>query len=150
MSDGEQALAKRCIDAMLAKDEFSRWLGIELVECAPDRATIKMRVRREMLNGFGVAHGGIAFSFADSAFAFASNTQGKISVSIRNDISYPSAVREGETLWAEAKKVSEGNKIVTYDVQIHREDNTVVGLFRGTVYRTSRELLTELEGIKHV
>ena len=146
MNNSQDQLARRCVQSMLDKHQFSRWLGVELIECQPDRALVRMRVRPEMLNGFGVAHGGIAFSLADSAFAFAANTHGTISVSVRNDISYPIAVRAGDVLIASAKKVSEGNKIISYDVEVQREDKTVVALFRGTVYRTSRNLLQELGG----
>jgi len=134
-------LAKKVVSKMLELDLFSRWLGIELLEAAPGRAKIKMKIRAEMLNGFKVCHGGITFAFADSAFAFAANTQGKISVSIRNDIAYPKAVVEGDELVAEASESSAGDKIANYDVLVTNQRSEKVALFRGTVYRTSREYL---------
>jgi len=87
---------------MLAHDEFSRWLGVELLDVKPERVTIRMVVRQDMTNGFGVCHGGVTFAFADSAFAFASNTGGQVSVSIENSMTYPAAVRVGDVLLAEA------------------------------------------------
>jgi acyl-CoA thioesterase len=80
----EQAQADAVVAGMLAKDEFSRWLGIELVTLRPRACTLRMRVRREMVNGFGVSHGGIVYSLADSALAFASNTNGHVTVSVDN------------------------------------------------------------------
>ncbi|MBL8999071.1 MAG: hotdog fold thioesterase, partial [Gemmatimonadetes bacterium] len=69
-------LAQRVADLMMEHDAFSKWLGIEFLEIAPAKAVIRMTVRPEMCNGFGVCHGGVTFAFADSAFAFACNTQG--------------------------------------------------------------------------
>ena len=84
----EQALAERVVAHMLEHDEFSRWLGLEVTHLAPNAATVRMTVRPEMVNGFGVCHGGVAFSLADSALAFASNTHGRLTVSIENSIRY--------------------------------------------------------------
>ena len=132
----EQELAEKSVRAMLKKDGFSSWLGIELVEIKPGKAVIKMVVRKEMLNGFDVCHGGILFSFADSAFAFASNTGGRISLSIENNITYIRPVHVGDILTAVAEEVSNGNKLASYDVTVLKEDGIKVSLFRGLVYRT--------------
>lgn len=132
----EQELAEKSVSAMRKKDGFSSWLGIELVEVKPGKAVIKMVVRNEMLNGFDVCHGGILFSFADSAFGFASNTGGKVSLSIENSITYLKPVYKGDVLTAVAEEVSGGNKLASYDVTIMKEDGTKVSLFRGLVFRT--------------
>jgi acyl-CoA thioesterase len=124
---------------MLAHDEFSRWLGVELLDVNPERVTIRMVVRQEMVNGFGVCHGGVTFAFADSAFAFASNTGGQVSVSIENSMTYPAAVRVGDVLLAEAEKEASSRRLGYYRVRVTRNDGAVVALFRGTVYRTDRE-----------
>jgi len=124
---------------MLAHDEFSRWLGVELLDVKPDRVTIRMVVRQDMLNGFGVCHGGVTFAFADSAFAFASNTGAEVSVSIENSMTYPAAVRVGDVLLAEAEKEASSRRLGYYRVRVTRNDGAVVALFRGTVYRTDRE-----------
>ena len=101
-ADG-QALAERVVADMMAKDAFSQWLGIDVVDIRPNGATVRMTVREEMVNGFGVCHGGIAFSLADSALAFASNTHGRITMSIENSITYPKRVLVGDVLIAVAQ-----------------------------------------------
>jgi acyl-CoA thioesterase len=123
---------------MMAKDAFSQWLGIDILEVGPATATIRMTVRPEMCNGFLVCHGGVTFAFADSAFAFACNTQGNVAVSIENSITYPTAVRSGDVLTAIAEEASSSNRILYYHVDVTKGDGTVVGLFRGTAYRTEK------------
>lgn len=131
--------AAAVVSHMLAHDEFSRWLGVELLEVEPDRVMIRMVVRKDMTNGFGVCHGGVTFAFADSAFAFASNTGGQVSVSIENSMTYPAAVLVGDVLVAEAEQEASSRRLAYYRVRVTRDDGTVVALFRGTVYQTDRE-----------
>ena len=138
---GAQALAERVVAHMLEHDEFSRWLGLEVTHLAPNAATVRMTVRPEMVNGFGVCHGGIAFSLADSALAFASNTHGRLTVSIENSIRYPAPIVPGDVLTATAVQESAGRRIAFFNVTIEKGEGEVVGLFRGTVYRTSRDHL---------
>ena len=134
-----QELAERVVAQMLARDEFSRWLGIEVTHVAPDAATVRMTVRPEMVNGFGVCHGGIAFSLADSALAFASNTHGHVTVSIENGIRYPAPIAPGDVLTATAVEQSASRRLAYFDVTVRNQNGDAVALFRGTVYRTSRE-----------
>lgn len=124
---------------MYKNDEFSKWLGIELVDISVGKCSLKMTVRKEMLNGFGMAHGGITYAFADSAFAFASNSLNKVSVSLNATMNYPASVLENDIIYADANEVSSTNKTGLYDVIVKKEDGTVVGVFRGTVYRTSKK-----------
>ena len=137
MSDA-QRLAEDVVQGMVREDAFSRWLGIELVEIAPRRCVVRMKVRAEMVNGFGVSHGGIAYSLADSALAFASNTNGNVTVAIDNAIAYPRPVRVGDVLTAEAIEESFTNRLGFYRVAVTNQDSVVVATFRGTVYRTER------------
>lgn len=133
------ALARRVVDGMMASDAFSRWLGVEILEVAPARAAIRMTVRPEMCNGFGVCHGGVTFAFADSAFAFACNTHGTVTVSIENGISYPAPVRPGDVLTATATEETRSHRILYYRVLVTRDgDGALVGVFRGTAYRTDK------------
>lgn len=134
-----QRLAERIVAGMLARDEFSRWLGLEVVELGPARCHCRMIVREEMVNGFGVAHGGIVYSLADSALAFASNTHGRISMSIENGISYPATVHPGDTLSAVAVEETASYRLGFYRVRVTNQLEQTVALFRGTVYRTSEE-----------
>lgn len=124
---------------MLERDAFSRWLGIVVGRCAPGQCTARLAVRADMVNGFGVAHGGIAFSLADSAMAFACNAEGPVTVAIDNAISYPHAVRVGDRLVAVAEQESTTNRLAYYRVTVSREGGEVVALFRGTVYRTNQQ-----------
>jgi acyl-CoA thioesterase len=138
--DEEQRRAERLVGTMLARDAFTAWLGAELVAIGPGACTLRMTVRAEMLNGFGVCHGGITFSLADSALAFASNTHGTVTVSVENSITYPAPAGPGDTLTATATEESAGARLAFYRVAVSKDDGTIVGLFRGTVYRTSRML----------
>ncbi|MFN8583403.1 MAG: 3-oxoadipyl-CoA thiolase [Gemmatimonadaceae bacterium] len=95
---GGEALARRVIAAMLEKDALSRWLGLQVVEITPGGCVCRMTVRAEMVNGFGVAHGGIVFSLADSAFAFACNQHGQVTVAVDNTITYPAPIHPGDEL----------------------------------------------------
>jgi len=137
----EQELAERVVNGMMARDEFSRWLGIEVVRIAPDASTTRMKVRPEMVNGFGVAHGGIAYSLADSALAFAANTHGKITVAIENSIGYPAAVHVGDVLTAVAELESSTKRLAFFRVTVSNQGGATVGVFRGTVYKTEKEHL---------
>ena len=91
-----------------------------------------------MLNGFSIAHGGIAYSLADSALAFASNSHGRKSLSIETSISHTVSLQEGDTILAEAREINLTNKLGIYYIDITKDGNKVA-LFRGTVYRTSKE-----------
>lgn len=129
-------LANRVVAHMLERDAFSRWLGVELNEVQPGRVRITMRVREEMVNGFLVCHGGIPFAFADSAFAFAANSHGRISVAIENNISYPAAVKAGDVLTAQAEELHCGRRTGVYTVVVRNQSGKEVCFFRGTVFRT--------------
>ena len=139
-SDGAQALADRLVAAMRSRDRFSAWLGVDVLALAPGRCTVRMTVRPDMLNGFGVCHGGVTFSLADSALAFASNTHGRVSMSVENAISYLAPVVAGDVLTASAQEVDAGPRLARYHVTVHKQDQTQVAIFRGTVYRTQRPL----------
>lgn len=136
MTRDPQGLAQAVVDGMFAKDAMSQWLGIQVTEVSPGTATCTMTVREDMLNGFGVCHGGVTFTLADSALAFASNTNGQITVSVDNSISYPAPVHAGDRLTARAEEQSSGRRMAFYRVTVTRQDGKPVAHFRGTVYRT--------------
>ena len=133
-----QRLAERVVGAMVASDAFSRWLGIEVIEIAPRRSTCRLTVRDEMVNGFGVTHGGIAFSLADSAFAFACNTHGAVTVSIENSITYPAPIAVGDVLTAVAKEDAGSGRLSYYSAEVRNQRDEIVALFRGTAFKTAR------------
>lgn len=133
---------KAVFDKMMGKDHFSKWMDVELIEVSEGYCQLKMEVRKEMLNGFGILHGGITFSFADSAFAFASNSYGRLSVSLNASMTYVKPAKESDILIAEAKKLTLGNRTATFDVTVQNETSgETVALFRGTVFRTEQQHL---------
>lgn len=127
------------VNKMMETDAFSQWLGIEILESEKGNCKLQMTVRPEMCNGFGIIHGGITFSLADSALAFASNAHGRLSVALECSISYPNAVKVGDVLTANAAEVSLTNKIGIYNIPVTNQNNEIVGVFKGSVYRTSKE-----------
>lgn len=135
----EKALARRVVDRMYDHDWFSQWLGIEKVMVEPGKCILKMKVRKEMLNGFAIAHGGITYSLADSALAFASNSHGRKSVSVETSISHTISLKEGDEIIATAEEISLTNKIGIYSVAMHNQEGKLVAVFKGTVYRTEKD-----------
>lgn len=131
-------MAAKVVDKMYNNDPFSKWLGIERIKDGPGVSVLRMTVRKEMLNGFNIAHGGITYSLADSALAFASNGHGRMSVSVETSISHTESLKEGDIITATAKEMSLSNKIGIYHIEITNQDSKMVALFKGTVYRTSK------------
>lgn len=127
------------VQKMMELDEFSRWLGIAVLETGEDHCMLKMTVRKEMLNGFGIAHGGISYSIADSALAFASNSGGRQSLSIETSIAHIKPLHEHDVIYARAKRITQTEKLGHYEVKVWKEnDEQPVALFKGMVYRTSK------------
>lgn len=120
-------------EKMFDKDIYSRALGMNIISIEKGRSIVEMLVRPEMCNGFGIAHGGITYSLADSAFAFACNTYEGITVSIETSISHLAPVRPGDTLLAYASEISRSRKVGVYEVIIKCEEKTVAH-FKGTAY----------------
>ena len=131
-----QRLAERVVAGMLAADAFTRWLGAELVELAPRRSVLRMRVRDDMVNGFGTCHGGVTYALADSAFAFACNTHGRATVALDVTASYPTPARPGDVLTAVAELEGAGRRVGFYRVTVTNGRGEPVVLFRGTAYDT--------------
>ena len=123
---------------MLSLDPFSTWLGIEVLEVEKGRAKLGMRIRGEMLNSMNKAHGGITYSLADTAFGFAANSHGKYAVSIETSINHIEALSEGDYITAESVIETVKNKLGFNIVEVKLGDKTVA-LFKGVVYRTSKE-----------
>ena len=136
--DSEVSL--KIVQGMFDKDRFSQLLGITIDKTEPGRCTLSMKVSKDMVNGFGIVHGGVTFSLGDSALAFASNSHGRLSVAIEASISYPAPVNIGDTMTAVAEELSRTNRIAVYNITITNQHGVIVGLFKGTVYRTSKEL----------
>ena len=139
----ENDLASRVVDKMYNNDPFSQWLGIERIKDGAGESVLSMKVRKEMLNGFAIAHGGITYSLADSALAFASNGHGRMAVSVETSISHTAQVKEGDVLTTSVKEVSLTNKIGIYIIDIRNQEEVLVATFKGTVYRTGKDWFPE-------
>lgn len=132
---------KEVVAHMLQHDLFSQWLGISLIEIKEGYSKIKMTVRTEMINGFGIVHGGIAFSLADSAFAFACNNRNVLSVALDTSINFLKPVHVNDELIAEAKELHNGKSTGLYHITISNQKEHVVAVFKGTCFRTDKKLL---------
>jgi acyl-CoA thioesterase len=129
---------------MLKRDRFTRWLGLEIDEHGKGYCKLHFRVNDDMLNGFGIVHGGVLFSASDSAFAFACNSHGIITVALDVSINFTRPAKAGELLRVEAVELHLGNKIGVYEIRTTKENGELVALFRGTAYRTSRDISVDL------
>ena len=132
-------LANTIVDKMLSGDAFSKWLGIEILDISTGYCKLKMKVRKAMANGFNIAHGGITYSLADSALAFAANSDGIQSLSVETSINYIKKVMNGDTLIAETQELEKQEKTAYYLVKIVNQDGIYVAEFNGKVYRTKKK-----------
>ena len=136
---------EKIVDTMYSNDAFSQWLGIERLEISKGNCRLQMTVRKEMLNGFKIAHGGIAYSLADSALAFAANTHGNKSLSLETSISHLAPVKEGDILTAITTEESLTGKKGKYLISIVNQESQEVASFKGIVHRTSKTWFSENE-----
>lgn len=134
-------LAKEVVSKMMQNDLFSQWLGIEVLEVREGYSRIQTTLRNEMLNGFGVIHGGIAFSVADSALAFACNNRNNLSVALDTSITFTKTLKPGDRITAEAKELHNGRSTGLYIITITNQNNEQVALFKGTCFRTGKQLV---------
>lgn len=128
------------LQVMLRKDKFTEWLGLEVDEIGKGYCRLHYRVKEEMLNGFDHIHGGVLFSASDSAFAFACNSHGIITVALDVSISFTKPAQAGELLTVEARELHLGNKTGLYHITTTNEKNELVAVFKGAAYRTGKEL----------
>lgn len=131
----------KVVSHMMQHDAFSQWLGIKVLEIKEGYAKIKMTIREEMVNGFLMMHGGIVFSLADSAFAFACNNRNNLSLAIECSISFFKQVNIGDELTAEAKEIHNGKSTGVYSINVINQNNQQVALFKGTCFRTGKNLI---------
>ncbi len=133
--------AKSVVTKMVRDDLFSQWLGIKVLDVKEGYSKIKMTLRNEMINGFGVIHGGIAFSLADSAFAFACNSRNNLSMALDTSITFTKATKPNDVLTAEAKEIHNGKSTGLYIITITNQNGEQVALFKGTCFRTGKTLI---------
>ena|SRR5215470_6357417 len=141
MGNETNQLATSVVAHMMENDFFSQWMGVEVLQVREGYSKIQMTIRKEMVNGVGVVHGGLAFSVADSAFAFACNNRNNLSVALDVTITFMKAVNVGDVLTAEAKEIHNGRSTGVYLIQVTNQRNEQVALFKGTCFRTGKTLV---------
>ena len=134
-------LSAACAEAMWAGDRASRGLGMRIEEIGPGRAVLSMEVREDMVNGHAICHGGMIFTLADSAFAFACNSYNLSAVAAGARVDFIAPGRLGDRLTAVAEKVTQGRRSGVYDVAVRNQDDRLIALFRGNSQRIGGELV---------
>ncbi len=129
------------LNRMMKKDRFSDWLKLNLKSIEEGKSVVEMIVREDMLNGFDVLHGGVTFALADSAFAFACNSRNNLTLALDAQISFMKKVVAGDVLTAQVEELHNGKSTGVYEVKISNQKNETVAAFRGTAYRTGKELV---------
>ncbi|WP_297908873.1 hydroxyphenylacetyl-CoA thioesterase PaaI [Thiomonas sp.] len=128
-------VALRVRETMLADDHASRSLGIDIAEVAPGRALARMRVRRDMLNGFGICHGGLITTLADTAFAYACNSANHVTVAAGVSVDFVAPAHEGDELSAACEQRTQQARTGVYDVVVRNQHGHTVALMRGRSHR---------------
>ena len=141
MANEKDTIANSVVDHMMENDFFSQWMGVEVLAVNEGYSKIRMSIRKEMVNGFGIVHGGIPFSLADSAFAFACNNRNNLSVALDVTITFTKAVNVGDVLTAEAKEFHNGRSTGVYLITVTNQKEEQVALFKGTCFRTGKTLI---------
>jgi len=134
-------LATSVVDHMMENDYFSQWMQVKVLGIKEGYSKIQMTIRKEMVNGFGIVHGGLPFSLADSAFAFACNNRNNLSVALDVTITFTKAVNVGDILIAEAKEFHNGRSTGVYIITVSNQKNEQIALFKGTCFRTGKTLV---------
>lgn len=138
-------LAQACALQMWSTDKASQSMGMKIISVGAGRAELSMRVREEMCNGQHICHGGIMFTLADSAFAFACNGYNQFTVAAHCSISFLAPVKAGEILIARAQERQRSKRSGIYDITLTREDDVVVAEFRGHSRTVKGQHLPEAE-----
>ena len=126
-----QQMAERVRDGMLKNDRATRAMGMQVVDISPGRATVTMRVREDMLNGHDTCHGGLISTLADSAFAFACNSHGELTVAASITVDFLAPGRKDDLLTAQAHEVSKSGRTGLYDCEVTNQRGERVAVFRG-------------------
>jgi len=126
--------ASEIVNLMMSKDEFSSWMDIKIENIEKGKCSLSCQIRNEMLNGFSIAHGGIAYSIADSTLAFAANSYGLQSFSIETSISHLVKVQQGDVLKSYSIEIHRGNKTAIYQIEVFNQNKIMVAIMKGTVY----------------
>lgn len=138
-----KALAQACSEAMHANDHAAQAMGIEIVDVGPGYAKLQMTVRKDMLNGHNMSHGGFLFAMADTAFAHACNSYNRVTVASGCSIDYIAPGFEGDRLTAIATERQRKGRTGVYDVTVLNQNNEELAYFRGKSYQIKGTLVPE-------
>ena len=141
-----QNLAQACADALWADDRACQALGVEVLEVANGRAVLALSVSEEMVNGHAICHGGYIFLLADSAFAYACNSENHNTVAAGARIEFLAPGKLGDRLTAVAEQVHQGRRTGIYDVVVTNQEGRTLALFRGNSHRIGGALVDETTG----
>lgn len=136
-------LAQRCAEHMYENDAASQALGIKITEVHCGRAVAVMAVKDFMLNGHKTCHGGQIFTLADSAFAFACNSQNQAAVALSCTIDFVSPAFENDILTATAEELHQGGRSGVYQIKITNQNQQLIALFKGNSARIKQSVLPE-------
>jgi acyl-CoA thioesterase len=137
--------AERAAQAMWSDDRASAWFGMEILSVDEGTATLAMTLQPHQCNGHGIGHGGVTFSLADSAFAFACNSRNQVTVAQHNTITFLAPTRAGDRLTATAREISRAGRSGLYDVTVTNQDGVTVAEFRGASRTIKGQLFDEGE-----
>lgn len=146
MAMDAHALARSCADAMWADDKASAALGMKIESISPGEAILSMTVREDMVNGHAICHGGFIFTLADSAFAFACNSDNHSAVASGARIDFLAPGKLGDHLTAAARQVTQGRRTGVYDVEVSNQDGRKIAVFRGNSHRLGGQLVDATSG----
>ena len=141
-TNGAQAIAEAVGRGMYERDHCAIAHGIELVEIAPGYARMTMTVRKDMVNGHDICHGGMTFTLADTAFAYACNAGNEVTVAAACNIVFPAPAKLGDVLTAECREVHKRGRAGVYDTTVTNQEGAVIGIFRGQSMRIQGEVVS--------
>ncbi|ANQ83392.1 hydroxyphenylacetyl-CoA thioesterase PaaI [Azoarcus olearius] len=140
-----QALAEKVRDGMFERDQAARSLAMEITAVGPGRATIAMKVREDMLNGFRICHGGFITTLADTAFAYACNSGNEQTVASGISVDFMAPGKPGDVLTAEAQQVFEAGRTGVYDITVTNQQGELIAVMRGKSYRLKGRPVVEIQ-----
>lgn len=143
-SKNQQSDSQKIATFICQNDQLAQSMNIQLLDIDKGQCSLSMKIESSLLNAAGVVHGGATFTLADVAFAIASNSHGRMALSLNANICYPATAKKGDTLIAIAKEISLGKTTATYQVEVKRKsDKILTALFTGTVFRKQEKLIND-------
>lgn len=145
MTEGQKS-AEAIVNEMYRQDAFSQWLGIRIVSVSAGGCELQMQVTESMCNGFGIAHGSIAFALADSCCSFSVNAHGRKCLSVETSINQFKAIQKGDALTCSSHEESLGKKLGVYTAEVYNADGVKVAIFKGIYYRSDKRWFEDEAG----